>query len=85
MKYQINLKDTIVEMNAEEILQYITYRLSNDYIVATQALEIIKGIYQYEKLAYKEISLNEFKEAIENKIYEYHHIDFYQIEFSEEY
>lgn len=77
MKYQINLKDSIVEMNSEEILQYITYRLSNDYIVSTQALEIIKGIYKYEKLA--------FKEAIENTIYKYHHIDFYKIEFSEDY
>lgn len=85
MKYQINLKDVIVELKPEEILQYITYRLSNDYNVAKQSLEIIKGIYQYEKLAYKEITLNEFKEAIENKIYEYHHIDFYKIEFSEEF
>lgn len=42
MKYQINLKDSIVEMNSEEILQYITYRLSNDYIVSTQALEILR-------------------------------------------
>lgn len=85
MKYKINLKDSIVEMNSEEILHYITYRLSNDYIVSKLALEIIKGIYHYEKLAYKGITLNEFKEAIENTIYNYHHIDFYKIEFSEDY
>ena len=85
MKYQINLKYSIVEMNSEEILKYITYRLSNDYIASIQALEIINGIYQYEKLAYKGITLNDFKEAIENTIYKYHHIDFYKIEFSEEF
>lgn len=85
MKYQINVKDVIVEMNAEEIMQYMTYRLSNDFIVSTKALETIKGIYQHEKLAYKEISLDEFKEAIEKVIYTYHHIDFYKIEFSEEF
>lgn len=85
MKYQINLKDVVVELKPEEILQYITYRLSNDFIVSTQALEIIKGIYQHEKLAYKEITLDEFKEAIENKIYNYYYIDFYKIEFSEEF
>lgn len=85
MKYQIKVKDVIVEMNSEEIMQYITYCLSNDYIVASKALETIKGIYQYEKLVYKEISLKEFKEEIEKVIYTYHHIDFYKIEFSEEY
>ena len=84
MKYYIKVKDTVVKMNAEEIMQYMTYRLSNDYILSIQALEMIKGIYQYEKLAYKEISLNEFKEEIEKVIYTYHHIDFYKIEFSEE-
>lgn len=85
MKYYIKVKDTVVKMNAEEIMQYMTYRLSNDYIVSNQALEVIKGIYNYEKLAYKEISLNEFKEEIENVIYSYHLIDFDKIEFSEEF
>lgn len=85
MKYYIKVKDTVVKMNAEEIMQYMTYRLSNDYIVSSKALETIKGIYHYKKLAYKEISLNEFKEEIDNVIYNYHHIDFYKIEFSEEF
>ena len=47
MKYQMNFKDVIVELKPEEIQQYITYRLSNDFIVSTQALEIIKVIYQH--------------------------------------
>ncbi len=79
MNYYIKAKDTVVKMNTEEIMQYMTYRLSNDYIVSIQAFETIKGIYKYEKLAYKEISLYEFKEAIEEVIHAYHHIDFYKI------
>lgn len=34
MKYYIKVKDNVVKMNTEEIMQYMTYRLSNDYIVS---------------------------------------------------
>lgn len=77
MKYQIEIKDCVIELNSQDIMNYMTYKLSNSYYVATQKLELIKDIFQHEKLAYKEITFDEFKEVIENKIYEYHHIDLY--------